>query len=162
LLTTTPAGTTAYVEADAQDTARIVEAASRTLDFSQPIAAMVLFVLHYVPDSASPHEIVSRLMEAMPAGSYLTMSNVTSDIDTDRAVDSVRRFNAQPVAARMTLRTREQISEFFDGLDFVEPAWTSSSRPGLRRAGLVPLPQWRPQASPARVIAAYGGMARKS
>jgi hypothetical protein len=148
LLNTTPTGATSYVEADASDTARIIEAASRTLDFSKPIAVMILFVMHYVPDSASPRQIVSRLMEAMPAGSYLTMSDTTSDIDTERATESVRRFNAQPVAARMTLRTREQITGFFDGLDFVEP-------------GLVPLPQWRAQDSPAQVIAAYAGMARK-
>jgi hypothetical protein len=148
LLNTTPEGATAYVEADAGDTARIAEAAARTLDFSKPVAVMILFVMHYISDSADPHQIVARLMAAMPPGSYLTLSATTRDIDTARATESVRRFNAQPVAARMHLRTREQIAGYFDGLDFVEP-------------GLVPLPQWRAEADPAQVIAAYAGMARK-
>jgi S-adenosyl methyltransferase len=148
LLNTTSEGATAYVQADAQDTARILDAASRTLDLSKPVAVMILFVMHYIPDSAGPQQIVTRLMDAMPPGSYLTVSATTSDIDADRAAESVRRFNAQPVAARMNLRTREQIAAYFDGLDFIEP-------------GLVPLPQWRAEGSTGPVISAYAGMGRK-
>ena len=130
LLTSTPEGATRYVEADVQDTGTILNAASDILDFSKPVAVMVLCVMQYVPDSASPHQIVSRLMDAVPPHSHLTMSDTTRDIDTARVLDGAARLNARMGPARFTPRTGEEIGRFFDGLDLVDP-------------GLVPLPQWR-------------------
>src|SRR3954469_17845110 len=78
LLTSTPEGSTAYVDADARDTAKIVEAAGRVLDLSQPVAVMALMVLQYIPDSGQPQQIVSELMEAVPSGSYLAISDTTT------------------------------------------------------------------------------------
>src|SRR4249920_4046444 len=60
LLTSTPEGATAYVDADARDTDTILRSAAQTLDFSKPIAVMALMILQYVPDSDHPHEIVRR------------------------------------------------------------------------------------------------------
>lgn len=148
LLASTPEGATAYVEADAQDTDTILRTAANTLDFSRPVAVMVLCVMQYIPDSEAPHRIVSRLMDAVPPGSYLTMSDTTRDIDTDRVLDGAGRLNARMGSARFTARTGQEITGFFDGLDLVEP-------------GLVPLPQWRAQPSPKQVIAVYGCMGRK-
>ncbi len=147
LLTSTPEGATAYVDADARDTAKILEAAAEVLDFSQPIAVMSLLVLQYVPDEDRPHEIVSRLMDAVPSGSYLTISDTTTDIDTERVTASTAGLNARLGPAQSTLRSRAQIERYFDGLELVEP-------------GIVPMPQWRTLPNPL-VIPVFAGMGRK-
>ena len=61
LLTSGPDGETAYVDADIRDTDRILAEAARTLDFSQPVAVMLLAVLHFVPDADDPYKITARL-----------------------------------------------------------------------------------------------------
>ena len=66
LLTSGPDGRTAYVDADIRDTGQILAEAARTLDFSQPVAVMLLAVLHFVPDADDPYTITSRLMDALP------------------------------------------------------------------------------------------------
>jgi hypothetical protein len=148
LLTSTPQGATAYIEADARDTATIVGEAARTLDLSQPVAVMALMILQYVPDSDAPHQIVSQLMEAMPPGSYLAVSDTAKDIDTDRVANATSRLNARMGPTQLTLRTREEIGRYFEGLDLVDP-------------GLVPLAEWRALADPRNVIPCYAGVARK-
>ena len=147
LLTSTAQGATAYVDADARDTGKILEAAAKVLDFSQPIAVMSLLVLQYVPDEDHPEEIVSRLMDAVPSGSYLTISDTTTEIDTERVTNGTARLNARLGPARSTLRTRAQIAGYFDGLELVEP-------------GIVPLPQWRTLPNPL-VVPLFAGMGRK-
>ena len=86
LLTGTREGATAYVDADARDTSRILDAAAGILDFTKPVAVLALLVLQYVPDADDPHQIVTRLMDAVPSGSYLTISDTTTDIDTEREI----------------------------------------------------------------------------
>jgi len=147
LLTSTPEGATAYVDADARDTGKILEAAAGVLDFTQPIAVMSLLVLQYVPDEDRPDEIVSRLMDAVPSGSYLTLSDTTTDIDTERVTTSTARLNARLGPAQSTLRSRAQIERYFDGLELVEP-------------GIVPMPQWRTVPN-TLVIPVFAGMGRK-
>jgi hypothetical protein len=149
LLTSSPEGATAYIEADARDTAAIVAQAARTLDFSEPVAVMMLLVLQYIPDTDHPGEVVSALMGAMPAGSYLTISDTAADIDSQRGASVAERLNTRMGPARLTMRSREQIAAFFDGLDMVDP-------------GLVPLPQWRALFDPGQLINAYAGMGRKT
>jgi O-methyltransferase involved in polyketide biosynthesis len=148
LLTSTPAGATAYIQADARDTSTILAEAARTLDLSQPVAVMALMVLQYVPDSDAPGQIVSELMAAAPSGSYLTVSDTTRDIDTDRVSTATSRLNTRMGPTQLTLRTRDQIAAYFDGLEFVDP-------------GLVPLPQWRALPDPRNIIPCYAGVARK-
>ena len=148
LLTSAPEGATDYVEADARDTDTILREAARTLDFSQPVAVMALLVLQYIPDADGPHQVVAGLMGAVPPGSYLTISDTTADIDTKRATDAAERLNLRMGPARLTMRSRDEIAAFFDGLDLVDP-------------GLVPLPQWRALFDPAELINAYAGMGRK-
>jgi hypothetical protein len=60
---------------------KILHEATRTLDFGQPIAVILLAVMQFIPDSDGPHQIVSRLMDAVPPGSYPAMSNATLDFD---------------------------------------------------------------------------------
>ena len=130
-----PAGlATAYVDADARDTATIIESAAQVLDFTQPVAVMALMVLQYIPDSDHPQEIVSGLMEAVPSGSYLVVSDTTTDIG-DGASRVASKLNPRMGPTRLTPRPRAQIAAYFDGLDMVEP-------------GLVGMPEWRGEATP--------------
>jgi hypothetical protein len=148
LLTSSPEGVTAYIHADARDTGTILREAAATIDFSEPVAVMVLCVLQYVPDSAGPHQIIARLMDSVPSGSYLAVSDTTRDIDTEQMVTGAAKYNARLGPSQFTPRTSEEIARFFDGLELVDP-------------GLVPLPQWRGLASPAQRIPALAGVARK-
>ena len=148
LLTSSPQGATAYLQADARDPETILRGAGATLDLSQPAAVLMLGLLHYIPDDDAPAQVVARLMDAMAPGSYLAVSEATRDIDTRSITASAAQFNAREVAAPFTPRTRAEISRYFIGLDLVEP-------------GLVPLPQWRALASPSQPIPAYAAIARK-
>jgi len=149
LLASTPEGATSYIEADIRDTGTILSQAGTVLDFSQPVALMLLGVLHCIPDADDPAAIVSRLLAAVPAGSYLVIAHPASDV-TDRINKSMRNYNQQG-AAPVTARTHAEVSRFFDGLDLLEP-------------GLVQVHRWRPGAgepSATRELANYAGVARK-
>jgi O-methyltransferase involved in polyketide biosynthesis len=148
LLTSSPQGATTYIEADARDPDTILAAAREFLDFSQPVAVMILCVLQYVPDDDHPGQIVSRLMNAAGPGSYLALSDGTSDIDSERGAQATASYNARLGRNRITPRPRAQIAAYFSGLDLVEP-------------GLVPLHEWRVPAGAAQPVPAYAGMARK-
>ena len=130
LLTSGPDGKTAYVDADIRDTDRILAEAARTLDFSQPAAVMLLAVLHFVPDADDPYKITSRVLEALPSGSFLALSHASSDIETGLVAAGAERYNERS-AVPITPRTRAQVTRFFDGLDVVDP-------------GVVPLGHWHP------------------
>ena len=96
----------------------------------------------------SPHEIVARLMDAVPPGSYLTISDTTTDIDTERVTDGTARLNSRLGPAQSTLRTPRADRALL-------------RRPGTRRA------RDRAHAAMAQrcpiplVIPAYAGMGRK-
>ncbi len=151
LLTSSPEGVTHYVDADLRDTGEICEQAAEILDFSSPLAILLIGVLHCIPDADDPAGIVTTLIDAMPPGSYLAIAHPASDIHASQVSTATNRINplmAEPV----TLRTHEQVSRFFDGLDMVEP-------------GLVQLHRWRPGPEgpvPDGDIANYGGIGRKA
>jgi hypothetical protein len=147
LLTSTKQGATAYIQADARDPEAILREAAQTLDLTQPVAVMMLAIMHLIPDPL-PEEIASALMSAVPAGSYLTITAATRDIDTERMNRATGAFNTGRVAVQFHPRTHAEISRYFAGLELVEP-------------GLVALPQWRGVGSGDLQIPWYGGMARK-
>ena len=147
LLTSSPEGATAYVEADIRDTDKVLAAAAETLDLGKPVAVMALMVLQYIPDADNPWGIVSRTLEPLAAGSYLTASDTVRDIDTERVTEGTARLNERMGPTRLTLRTRPDFERFFGGLEMVEP-------------GIVPLPQWRGPGS-EHPIPCYAGMGRK-
>jgi hypothetical protein len=149
LLAGGPAGSIQYIDGDVRDVASILGVAARALDFTQPTALMLLGVLHLVQDAERPYEIVARLMDALPSGSYLVISHPASDIHPGQA-EAQRRYNER-VSTPQTLRTRAEVSRFFDGLDLVPP-------------GLVYVHTWRPGPDdivPPNGVSAYGGVARK-
>jgi hypothetical protein len=146
LLTSAPEGQTAYLDADANDPDTILARAAGTLDFSQPVAVMALMVLQYIPDEDDPWGIVRHLLGAVPAGSYLTVSDTVRDIDTARVTEGTARLNER-MPTQLNLRTRPEWERFFGNLELVEP-------------GIVPLPEWRGPGS-EHPIPCYAGMGRK-
>jgi SAM-dependent methyltransferase len=104
--------------------------ASNLIDFTQPVALLMVAVLHFVPDSASPHEAVAQYVSALAPGSVLVLSHAVEaqDLHGKDEVDRLYRGSSNPGVRR----TPAEIARFFDGLDFVEP-------------GLVWTPQWRPE-----------------
>ncbi|MDT0382092.1 SAM-dependent methyltransferase [Streptomyces sp. DSM 42041] len=150
LLTSRPEGVTAYIEADARDPESILEQAAETLDFSRPVGLMLMGILGLVQDYDQARSVVSRLMEALPPGSYLGLNDGTS---TDPAyVEAIRRHNASKPAAPYTPRTPEQLAGYFEGLEMLEP-------------GVVTCSRWRPEAMPwgePPEVACYGGVGRKN
>ncbi|MGH3171713.1 MAG: SAM-dependent methyltransferase [Trebonia sp.] len=78
-----PEGKTDYFQADVRDPEVILSGAQRTLDFSEPVAVILVFVMHFIPDAEGPYDIVRRLMEPLPSGSYLVMAHAASDIAAD-------------------------------------------------------------------------------
>ena len=83
----------AYLDADARDVPKIVEQASRTLDFSQPVAVLLIAVLHCVPDEDDPWDVVARLAGATAAGSHIALTHPSLDWDPGRAAAGVGRLN---------------------------------------------------------------------
>jgi hypothetical protein len=155
LLTSSPEGKTAYVDADLRNTDGILASAGlrETLDLSQPVALLLIAIMHSIPDQDGPYNIASRLLDALPAGSYLALSHLTGDFDP-QAWEGVAEVYAKNDMV-MKVRSRPEIERFFAGLDLVEP-------------GVQSLPRWRPsrdggQDSPPAdaTVSWYGGLARK-
>ena len=154
LLKSAPGGACQYIQADIRTPAKILDGARATLDFGRPVAVMILMTLQYVPDADDPHQIVRTLMDAVPPGSYLAISDVARDLAADANVEaSADRLNERLRPVRQTIRSPEEIARYFSGLEMTEP-------------GLVQLPRWRPDlGSPGPVgdisLSAYCGVARK-
>ena len=150
LLTSSPQGATEYIDADLRDTAEILKQAAAILDFGKPLAVMLLGVLHCIPDADDPAALVAQLVAAVPSGSYLVISHPARDIHTSQVTTATDRMNPM-MSEPVTLRTQDEVSRFFPGLDLVEP-------------GLVQLHRWRPGPEgpvPGHDIANYGAVARK-
>jgi hypothetical protein len=148
LLTGNPEGVVAYLDADLRDPEKILGDAAKTLDFSQPIGLLLLGILHNVGDEYDPYGIVRRLVQAIPAGSYLAICHLTADIYPELA-DWAEALNERQLDAPLVLRGHAQVTSFFEGLDLVEP-------------GVVQLSKWRPQTELESAAAAlWGGVARK-
>jgi O-methyltransferase involved in polyketide biosynthesis len=107
LLTSSPEGVTAYLDADLRDTDHILEQAAGTLDFGRPVAIMLLAILHYIPDLAEARRIVARLVDAVPSGSYLAISHAASDISPEAMAEMIRRMNEHLAEGNHVGRTRE-------------------------------------------------------
>jgi hypothetical protein len=130
LLTSTPQGTTDYIEADLRDPEKILRGAARTLDFEEPIALMLLGIVNFIVDDQQAHTIVDRLLDALPSGSYLAMTHPTQEVHGEEVEEAMRLWN-QSGAAPICARSRQELASFFDRLELLEPGVVSSS-------------QWRP------------------
>ena len=151
LLTSDPQGATGYLDADARDTGRILTGAAELLDFSQPVAVMLIAILQLVTDDDDPYRLVAGLTAAIPSGSFLAVTHVAGDMGrmTPGALEAARRLS-ELLPQRVHPRSHAQVTKFFDGLELVEP-------------GVVPVQQWRPASDDeaAAPAALWGGVARK-
>jgi S-adenosyl methyltransferase len=149
LLTSSPAGATDYIDADLRSPPKILQEAARTLDFSQPVAVMLIAIMHLIVDADDPYGIVGQLMAAVPPGSYLALSQVARDIEAEQMAEAARRYNRLAHETQRH-RTHDEVTRFFDGLDLVEP-------------GLVAVHEWRPgpETEAGTRSGMWGGVARK-
>jgi hypothetical protein len=154
LLTSTPQGRTAYLEADLRSPEKILADPTlrEVLDFDRPIAVMLIAVLHFIRDTDEAAGIVRTLVEALPAGSYVVISNGTGDYAD---AETRARFDAMIAQGKLDafVRTADEVARLVDGLELLEP-------------GIVPVSEWRsadepqPRPDPSEV-AVYGLVARK-
>jgi hypothetical protein len=127
------------------------------IDFGQPVALLLLAILHFVPDDEDPFGIVARYRDALPAGSHLAISHGTRDIPQrpDLSPEEMADMGAkveqlyQLTTASLVTRTRAEVERFFDGLELLEP-------------GVVEIQRWRPDGRTSLLPGGfYGGVARK-
>ena len=153
LLTSTPAGRTAYMQADLRDPAAILSAPTvrEVLDFSQPIALITVAVLHFILDEFKPAAAIATLLDALPSGSYLAASHVTGEHLPAEAAATMRTYRSSGVSLQVR-DSNEFAALAFSGLELVPP-------------GVVLVSEWRPddpgpRPAPSEVNC-YGGVARK-
>lgn len=151
LLTSSPEGVTDYVDADLRDPDTILQKAARTLDFTQPVALMLLGIMEHILDRYEPYAIVRRLLDALPSGSCLVLYDPTTEIDGEMTLKSARFWNESGGNPPLTIRSLQQLIDFFDGLELLDP-------------GVVSVPLWRPDptviGTPVEVNS-FGGVGRK-
>jgi hypothetical protein len=153
LLTSSPEGRTAYIPADLRDPAAILAdpTVREVLDFSQPVALMLVAILHFVQDEDNPAGIVRALVDALPPGSFLAASHLTGEHDRAAWATIERDYRAAGIPAQW--RDGDEFARLaFTGLEMVPP-------------GVVLVSEWRPEGAGPRPTPAevsfYGGVARK-
>jgi hypothetical protein len=150
LLTSRPEGRTDHLDEDLRNGEAILQRAAATLDFTEPVALMLLGVVIFIGEDEDPYGIVRRLMDALPSGSHLVLSHTVVHPAMPDVDAAVRFWNAHGTP-RLTQRSPAAVARFFDGLELLDPGVVSCSR-------------WRPEprngAEPPEV-AMYGGVGRK-
>ncbi|MFJ6392806.1 SAM-dependent methyltransferase [Streptomyces sp. NPDC091972] len=154
LLDTSPQGATSYVQADASQPADVIAAVKRQrlIDFEQPVALSLHALLHFFTGDDEPYRVVSRFLQELAPGSYLSLSHATGDFAPEPWQAIVDTYTKRGTPAQV--RSRAEVLRFFDGLDLIEP-------------GLVVAHHWRPEqgSGPSLVsdaqVSLYAGVARK-
>ncbi len=153
LLTSDPRGACAYIDADLREPEQILAhpAVQATLDFTEPIALMLVAVLHFIPDEDEPRRLLDTLLDALPPGSYFVASHATDEHNQAGLAGAGRAYSDRGL--RGALRTADEFTALaFAGLDIVEP-------------GVVLVSEWRPEPGSLQPLAAevntYCGVARK-
>uniref|UniRef100_UPI0003804C6D SAM-dependent methyltransferase n=1 Tax=Streptomyces xiaopingdaonensis TaxID=1565415 RepID=UPI0003804C6D len=158
LMRSTEEGRTAYMEADLRtDDVTRDPRLREVLDFDAPVALSLVALVHFFPDDLRPYDLVRRLLEPLPSGSFLVLSHVTYEIGTEEetreAEEEARRGETlyRNSGTDVRTRSRAEIARFFDGLELLDP-------------GLVIAHRWRPDA-PVELtdaeVGLYAGVARK-
>ena len=143
---------TSVVLADLRDPRAVLDHPDvhKVIDFDEPVALLLVAVLHFITEAEDPDRIVATLRDALPAGSCLVLSHATVDIHDNDREDAVKVYNS--ATATMNPRDRARVLEFFGDFTLVDP-------------GLTLVPDWRPEEPPAPgtpPIGIYGGVARKN
>jgi hypothetical protein len=142
---------TTVVTADLRDPQSVLDdpEVRKFIDFDQPVAIMLVGILHHLHDEEDPQGIVDAYMSAVPSGSYLFVTHFCDSSQDAR--DAEKKYLALLGTGRF--RTPEEITAYFDGFELLEP-------------GVVALPLWRPEdAVPDELTVGhklmFGGIARK-
>jgi len=146
-------GRTTFTRADLREPKAILSAPEvrEVIDFRQPVALMLVAILHFIRDEERPYDIVSQLVEALPSGSYLILSHASPDADPERAAKASQGWRT--ASAQMTMRPHRDVLRFFDGLELVEPGLVTRWNPDGDDEDSVPELGER--------VMGYGGVARK-
>ncbi|MGW0841722.1 SAM-dependent methyltransferase [Streptomyces sp. NPDC002787] len=150
-LTSSEEGATAYIDADAHDPDTILRIAGQTLDYTEPVALMLLGILNFVLDDTEARAIARRLLEPLAPGSFLVLTHPTTEpeLGGDLQLEAMEFWNANATPP-VTARSGKQISRYFDGLTLLEP-------------GLVSCSLWRPgPGDEPTVVPQLGAVARKN
>ncbi|MDR6980266.1 O-methyltransferase involved in polyketide biosynthesis [Streptomyces sp. 3330] len=149
LLTGTAEGVTDYIDADVHDPAGILERAAGTLDFTRPVAVMMLGILNFVLDFDAARDIVRKVMADVPSGSFLVLTHPThdSEVGGEGQIPAMKFWN-ENATPPITARGGKEIAAFFEGLELLEPGLVSCSR-------------WRGEAESLAVVPQYGAVAVK-
>lgn len=124
-------GSTQFVLEDVRQPDRILRHAAGLLDLeNQPVAVMMVGLLHHIRDADDPAGLVARIMAGVPAGSYLVVSHLASDIQAEGYVEAGEQLDEE-MDEPLLFRDRDAVASFFAGLEMVEP-------------GVVPVDDWRP------------------
>jgi hypothetical protein len=147
-----PKGAVSYLNADLRDAAAVLDdpLTRRTLDFGEPVAVVLVGVLHFIVDEDRPREVIGRFMEAMPSGSYLIADHAV--FDYANALAPLRTALVHS-GWRVAFRDMAEFREIaFAGLDLLDP-------------GVVTASDWCPDPEdaldPRTSTAVAGGMASK-
>ena len=149
LMRGTEQGATEYLHADLREPERILESAAGTLDLDRPVALMLMGILGHVADHDEARDLVRRLMDPLPSGSFLTINDGTN-VHSAANVEAHEQYN-QSGGTPYVQRSPEEIAAFFEGLELVEP-------------GVVSVTRWRYEENGFGVppeVDGYGGVARK-
>jgi hypothetical protein len=130
LLTSGPHGTCGHVTAGIRDPAGVIAGAAATLDFTEPVAVLMVNVLTYVTGNTAAQAIIGRFTHALADGSYLVICHATAEVSADQMRAAARHWNER-TATPAVLRTRADLARLLTGLDLTEP-------------GVVSCPRWRP------------------
>jgi hypothetical protein len=153
LLSSAPEGRTAYIQADLRSPLDILSSpvVQSVLDFDEPVALMLIAVLHFLQDEDEAEAILKTLLDALPSGSYLAASHLTLEHDPVGVGGGQRVYHEAGLP--MNARDADDFASLaFSGLELVPP-------------GVVLVSEWRPDSNAPRPSAAevscYGGVARK-
>lgn len=122
----------AVVQGDARDLDHLLAQAEvrDLLDFTKPIAVLLVAVLHFIPDTDAAHRLVHRLRDMLVSGSYIAISHASHEGRPTESASHAQLYARTPTP--MAMRSRVEIERFFDGLALVAP-------------GVVYLPLWQPE-----------------
>ncbi|MDX6422403.1 MAG: hypothetical protein QOG28_7023 [Trebonia sp.] len=153
LLASAPEGRTACIQADLRSPLDILSSpvVRSVIDFGQPVALMLIAVLHFLHDEDEPEAVMKTLLDALPSGSYLAASHLTSEHDPE-GLGAGQRIYREGGIQMQTRDADEFASLAFSGLELVPP-------------GVVLVSEWRPDSNAPRPtpaeVSCYGGVARK-
>ena len=143
---------TTFIEADACDVDRILShpETRRLINFDEPVAVLYFSFLHCIPDARDPRGVVREMTDRLSPGSHIAISHLTSDDPQVR--ERATRFILESTGGHWgRARSREEVAEFFEGLDVLPP-------------GLVKAIEWHPDGSEEDQSSEwfeFGGVARK-